>query len=39
MIRVAAKLGFFPMPGVGELPKEGFAALTSEPERARGDVA
>jgi beta-xylosidase len=38
MIRVAAKLGFFPMPGVGELPKEGFAALTSELERAQGDV-
>jgi beta-glucosidase len=38
MIRVAAKLGFFPMPGVGELPKEGFAALTKELERARGDV-
>jgi beta-glucosidase len=38
MIRVAAKLGFFPMPGVGELPKEGFAAFTSELERAEGDV-
>jgi beta-xylosidase len=38
MIRVAAKLGFFPMPGVGELPKEGFAALTSELERAQGEV-
>jgi beta-xylosidase len=38
MIRVAAKLGFFPMPGVGELPKEGFAALTTELERAEGDV-
>jgi beta-xylosidase len=38
MIRVAARLGFFPMPGVGELPKEGFAALTSELERAQGDV-
>jgi beta-xylosidase len=38
MIRVAAKLGFFPMPGVGELPKEGFAALTTELERAQGDV-
>jgi beta-glucosidase len=34
MIRVAASLGFFPMPGVGELPKKGFAALTSELERA-----
>ena len=38
MIRVAAKLGFFPMPGVGELPKEGVAALTTELERAQGDV-
>jgi beta-xylosidase len=38
MIRVAAKLGFFPMPGVGELPKEGFAAFTAELERAQGDV-
>jgi beta-glucosidase-like glycosyl hydrolase len=38
MIRVAAKLGFFPMPGVGELPQEGFAALTSELDRAQGDV-
>jgi beta-glucosidase len=26
------------MPGVGELPKEGFAALTTELERAHGDV-
>jgi glycosyl hydrolase family 3 len=26
------------MPGVGELPKEGFTALTSELERAQGDV-
>jgi beta-xylosidase len=38
MIRVAAKLGFFPMPGVGELPKEGFAAFTTELERAQGEV-
>jgi beta-glucosidase-like glycosyl hydrolase len=38
MLRVGAKLGFFPMPGVGELPEEGFAALTSELERAEGDV-
>jgi beta-xylosidase len=38
MIRVAAKLGFFPMPGVGELPKEGLAAFTTELERAHGDV-
>jgi beta-glucosidase len=34
MIRVAASLGFFPMPGVGELPQEGFVALTTELERA-----
>ncbi|EDY62533.1 beta-glucosidase [Streptomyces pristinaespiralis] len=38
MIRVAAELGFFPMPGVGELPKEGFASLTTELERAQGDL-
>jgi beta-glucosidase len=38
MIRVAAKLGFFPMPGVGELPQEGFAAFTAELERAPGDL-
>jgi beta-glucosidase len=38
MTRVAAKLGFFPMPGVGELPKEGFAALTTELDRAQGSV-
>jgi beta-glucosidase len=38
MTRIAAKLGFFPMPGVGELPKEGFAALTTELERAEGTV-
>jgi beta-xylosidase len=38
MIRVAVKIGFFPMPGVGELPKEGFAVLSSEMERAQGDV-
>jgi beta-xylosidase len=38
MIRVAAKIGYFPMPGVGELPKEGFAALTTELELAQGDV-
>jgi beta-glucosidase len=37
MVRVAAKLGFFPMPGVGELPPEGFAAFTAELERAEGD--
>ena len=38
MLRVAVKIGFFPMPGVGELPKEGFAVLSSEMERAQGDV-
>jgi beta-glucosidase len=38
MIGVGAKLGFFPMPGVGELPKEGFAALITELERAQGDI-
>lgn len=38
MIPVAAKLDFFPMPGVGELPKEGFAWLTTELERASGEV-
>jgi beta-xylosidase len=32
MLRVAVKIGFFPMPGVGELPKEGFAVLSSEME-------
>jgi beta-glucosidase len=30
MLRVAIKLGTFPMPGVGELPKEGMAALPAE---------
>jgi hypothetical protein len=35
MIRVAAKLGVFPLPGVRELPKEGF---TAKLERAQGDV-
>jgi beta-xylosidase len=38
MLRVGAKLGFFPMPGVGELPKEGFAALSTELEQAEGDL-
>jgi beta-glucosidase len=38
MIRVAAKLGFFPMPGYGELPKEGFTALTTELKRDEGDL-
>jgi beta-glucosidase len=30
MLRVAIKLGTFPMPGVGDLPKEGMAALPAE---------
>src|SRR5262245_55248011 len=30
MLRVAVKLGTFPMPGVGDLPKEGMAALQAE---------
>jgi beta-glucosidase len=30
MLGVAVKLGMFPMPGVGEVPKEGMAALTAE---------
>src|SRR5262245_24124175 len=30
LLRVAIKLGVFPMPGVGELPKEGLAALPVE---------
>jgi beta-glucosidase len=30
MLRVAIKLGAFPMPGVGELPKEGLAVLPVE---------
>jgi beta-glucosidase len=30
MLRVAVKLGTFPMPGVGDLPKEGMAALPVE---------
>jgi beta-xylosidase len=38
MLRVGAKLGFFPMPGVGELPKEGFATLSTELEQAAGDL-
>ena len=38
MIRFAAKLGYFPMPGMGEIPKEGFAVLTAELERAAGDL-
>jgi beta-glucosidase len=30
MLGVGVKLGFFPMPGVGEVPKEGMALLASE---------
>jgi beta-xylosidase len=30
MLGVAVKLGMFPMPGVGEVPKEGMAALQAE---------
>jgi beta-xylosidase len=30
MLGVAVKLGMFPMPGVGEVPKEGMAALKGE---------
>jgi beta-glucosidase len=37
MLGVAVKLGMFPMPGVGEVPKEGMAALQAELASA-GDV-
>jgi len=37
MLGVAVKLGMFPMPGVGEVPKEGMAALQEELAGA-GDV-
>jgi hypothetical protein len=37
LLGVAVKLGMFPMPGVGEVPKEGMAALQSELTNA-GDV-
>jgi beta-xylosidase len=37
MLGVAVKLGMFPMPGVGEVPKEGMAALKAELASA-GDV-
>jgi beta-xylosidase len=37
MLGVAVKLGMFPMPGVGEVPKEGMAALQAELATA-GDV-
>jgi beta-glucosidase len=38
MLGVAVKLGVFPMPGVGELPKEGMAALQAELASAGDDV-
>jgi beta-glucosidase len=38
MVRAAAKLGYFPMPGFGELPKEGFVALATELKRDEGDL-
>jgi hypothetical protein len=37
LLGAAVKLGMFPMPGVGEVPKEGMAALQSELTNA-GDV-
>jgi beta-glucosidase len=37
MLGVAVKLGMFPMPGVGEVPKEGMAALQAE-LASTGDV-
>jgi beta-glucosidase len=38
MIRATAKLGFFPMPGYGDLPKEGFDALNTELKRDEGEL-
>jgi len=38
MLGVAIKLGVFPMPGVGELPKEGMAALQAELASAGDDL-
>jgi beta-glucosidase len=38
MLGVAVKHGVFPMPGVGELPKEGFAALQAELASVGDDV-
>jgi beta-glucosidase len=37
MLAVAIKIGGFPMPGVGDLPKEGMAALQAEYEGAGAD--
>jgi len=38
MLGVAIKLGVFPMPGVGELPKEGMGALQAELASAGDDL-
>jgi beta-glucosidase len=38
MLRIAAKIGFFPMPGVGTLPKEGFKVFTDELAAAEPDI-
>jgi beta-glucosidase-like glycosyl hydrolase len=38
MLRVAAKIGFFPMPGVGVLPKEAFKVFTDELATSNADV-
>jgi beta-glucosidase len=38
MLRVAAKIGFFPMPGVGVLPKEGFKVFTDELATTEADI-
>src|SRR5262249_13432512 len=38
MLRVVAKLGFFPMPGMGDVPKEGVAGLTAELATAHADI-
>src|SRR5262245_39869999 len=38
MLEVAVKLGVWPMPGVGEVPKEGMAALQSELANAGADL-
>jgi beta-glucosidase len=38
MLGIAVKLGMFPMPGVGAVPKEGMAALQAELASAGADV-
>jgi beta-glucosidase len=38
MLAIAVKLGVFPMPGVGDLPKEGMAALQAELASAGDDL-